>query len=120
MHHRHRAIGSEEESSHRLADNVGAAEHDRLGAGQVFMHRMKEQKAALRGARNETCEATPQASDIDRVEAVHVLGGIDRRDDRLRIDLPRQRKLDQYPVDAVVTVQSFDLGNKAGFRDAGG
>jgi len=34
----------------------------------------------------------------------------------MRIDLPRQRQLDEHPVDAVVTVQPFDFGGEPRFR----
>src|SRR6516165_8051132 len=81
------------------------------------MHRAQHEKAALRCARHKTGKATPQPADIDRVKAVHVLRRVDRGDNAVRIDLPRQRKLNQHPVDAVVDVQLLDLGDKRLLRD---
>ena len=58
--------------------------------------------------------AAPQPADIERVEAVDVLGRIDRVDHALRIDLLRQRQLHQDAVDRVVGVELRDQRQQLG------
>ena len=115
--HGYRAIGGEEQSRDRFPDNVRSAEDRRLGSPQVLMNRVDQSQAALRGARYQALEATPQSSDIDRMEAVDILCGVDRGDDPVWFDLARQWKLNQDPVDTVVAVELLDLGNETRLRD---
>ena len=50
--------------------------------------------------------AVMQPADIDRVEAVHVLGRVDRLDHRAGADMRRQRQLHQDAVHRIVGVQA--------------
>ena len=60
-----------------------------------------------------------QPSDIDDVEAVDVLVGIDRGQDRGLVDLLRQRQLHQDAVDAVVAVELLDQVEQLGLAGRG-
>ena len=52
--------------------------------------------------------ADREATGIDNVKAVDVLGRIDGRDDRLAVDMVGQRQLDEDAVDRIVGVEAFD------------
>ena len=56
-----------------------------------------------------------QAADIDRMEAVDVLGRVDRIDHLPRIDLPWQGQLHQNAVDVIVMIEPVDFLKKIGF-----
>ena len=75
------AIRRKEKRRHRLSDEVRAAEDDRLGAGEIVVHRAQQDQTTLRGTGYKTREAGPQPPDIDRVKAVDVLGGVDGSND---------------------------------------
>ena len=95
----------EQQLRHRLADDVGAADHHRLHAGERGMHRFRQPHAAERRARHQRRQAARQPPDIERVEAVHVLGRVDGGDDLVCVDLRRQRQLHQDAVDVGVGVE---------------
>ena len=61
----------------------------------------REEAHAARGVPGTSAPGRPSARrpGVDRVEAVDVLGGVDAVEDALRVDLRRQRKLDEDAVD---------------------
>src|SRR5467141_1611516 len=83
------------------------------------MHRAQQGYAALWRARRQTGKARPQPSDIERVKAVDVLGGVDGIDDAAGIYVPWQRQLNEYPIDPVIAIELLDLGDQSGFRGFG-
>jgi len=50
--------------------------------------------------------------DVLRMKPVHVFGGIDRVDDLVRIDVLRQRKLNEDAVDVLIAIEPVDLGEQ--------
>ena len=70
------------------------------------MHGLGQQDAAERRAGSKRRQPGRQAAGIHRMEAVDVLGRIDRGDDLLRIDLLRQRQLHQDAVDGGIGVEA--------------
>ena len=86
----------------RLSDKIRSAQDDRLGAREIGMHRAQQGQAALRRARHQTRKARPQPPDIERVKAVDVFGGVDGGNDAAGIEVPRQRQLNEYPIDPVI------------------
>ncbi len=73
-----------------------------------------------RRARHQPRPLRRKKTDIHRMKAVHIFGGIDRHQNLLRIHLRRQRKLHQDSVDIVAPVQLFDqraaIRRRNGFR----
>src|SRR5260370_13210945 len=116
MDHGDRTIGPDQQRRQGLSNNVRTAEDDRVEAGQVAVYRAKQAQTALRRAGDHGREAAPQPPDIDGVKAVHILGRVDRPDDPMRIDLPRQRQLHQHSVDALIAVELLYFGEEARFR----
>ncbi len=94
----HRGILGEQQLRHRLADDVGAADHHRLHAGERSVHGLGQHDAAERRARHQARQAAGEPAGIERMESIHVLVRIDGGDDFLRIDLRRQRQLHQDAV----------------------
>ena len=115
MHDADRAVLAQQQLRHRLADDVGAADDDRLAAGeaigsqglaqqvQAAVGRAGDQQVVGQGA-----AAGEQPADVERVEAVHVLLGQDRMQDGVAVDLRRQRQLDQDAVGAPIAVERVD------------
>ena len=124
MGDRHGAMLGEQQRRHRLADDVGAADHHRLGAGERAQARAQQHA----GSHTACTAPAPRRRSTSRpallrVEAVDVLGRVDRVDDALRVDLLRQRQLHQDAVDRGIGVEPRDQGEQlglAGRRPAGG
>ena len=117
MADRDRAVGSEQELRHRLADDVGAPDDDRLLPRQVAQFVFQQHHAADRGAGRHRGPAGRESARIDDMEAVDILLGTDRIQDPKRVDLRRQRQLDQNAVDPVVRVQRLDQRQKFRLAD---
>ena len=79
MGDRHRAARLSEQLRHRLADDVGAADDDRVQSCQVAKLMLEQHQAAERRAGHQRFEADGQASGIHRMEAVDVLVRVDAR-----------------------------------------
>ncbi len=87
------AVGGEQKIGHRLADDVGAADDNRVEAGQVLAaHALDQKHRAGRRARHEgRLEfAGAELADIDEMEAVDVLFRRDGLDDLAGIDMGRE------------------------------
>ncbi len=65
---------------------------------KVFRHFLCEDDAAERCAGNQRRLAGRELADIDRMEAIDVLGGIDEVQHLLAIDVFGQRQLDENAV----------------------
>ena len=115
----HGTVLTQQQRRHRLADDVGAAEHQRLEAGKIAQAVFKQHQAAERRARHQWRPgsgeaAAPQRPGVDRVEAVHVLGRVDGAEDRRRVDLRRQRQLHQDAVHRRVGVEALQQRQQLG------
>ena len=71
-------------------------------------------------ARHQSVEPGWQAAGIDRVEAVDILGRIDRGDDFLASICGGKRELDEDAIDRGIGVEPLDLGQQIGFAGGGG
>ena len=92
MRDRHRRVLGQQQLRQRLADDVGAADHDRLEARERGLHGLGQDHAAERRARHQRRQAGRSRPAFIGMEAVDVLGRVDRGDDLLRVDLRRQRQ----------------------------
>ena len=119
MDDRDGAVRRHQQGGDRPPDDIGAAEHDRLGTRQVGMHAAQQMQAPLRRAGYQRRKPAPQPPDIQRMKPVHILVRVDGCDDRAGIDRRRQGQLDQYPVHPVVAVQPVDLGKQGRLRYVG-
>ena len=79
------------------------------------MHGLGQHDAAERRAGRERRQAGREPADVHRMKAVDVLGGIDRVQDLLAVDLPRQRKLHQDAVHGRIGVELSDQRQQIGF-----
>ena len=68
------------------------------------------------GGGQEAVVAQPEEPGVERVDAVDVLGRVDRVDDRAQADRRRERHLDDDAVDGRVVVELADGGDDAGLR----
>ena len=78
---RDRAVGAEQQRCHRLADDVGAADHDDPSPGEVLgpsvsaaRIRQPQRRARHQERRIERAARREQPADVERMEAVDVLG----------------------------------------------
>ena len=71
----HGAVRLQQQLRHRLADDVGAPDHDRLAAGKAAERRAQQQQAAQRRAGHEAVRADREPAHVGHVEAVDVLVG---------------------------------------------
>ena len=72
-------LSPQQKLRHRLADDVRAADHDGIQAGEVAELLLEQDQAAERRARHEAVEADREAPGIHRMKAVDVLVRVDRR-----------------------------------------
>ena len=90
----------------RLADDVGAADHHRLEARRAKAAPSSPGSMQPSGVQGTSAgRPVGKPAGIDRVEAVDVLGRIDRGDDLLRVDVRGQRQLHQDAVHRRIGVQ---------------
>ena len=82
-----------------------AADDDRVATGDLDPGAAQDLDGGMGGRRQEPVIAEPQQPGIERMDAVDVLGRIDRVDDRAQPDRRRQRHLDDDPVDGRVGVE---------------
>ena len=99
-------LDEQERSGHpdhrRPADDDGVASLDPDPGTAKDLH------GSVGGRRQEPVVAQPQEPGVERVDAVDVLGRIDRVDDGPQPDRRRERHLDDHPVDRRVLVELAD------------
>src|SRR5712692_7096260 len=112
-------VGVHEEKGHGFADDVAAAEDHGIGAFDLDFVAAKNFHAPCGSASDKARTSADEAAEIDRMEAVHVFGGIDGFENTLGINLRGKRELDENAVDVVVAIQVFDDGEKFKSGDGG-
>ena len=112
----HRAVLAQQKLSHRLADDVGASDDDRVEARQIVLHRLCKDDRADRRARRQRALADRELADVDGVEAVDVLGRIDRIQHLHAVDVLGQRHLHENAVHGRVAVEARDEIEQRGLR----
>ena len=114
-----RAVAVQQQHGHRLADDVRTADHHALlalGVDAVFVDQLHHARGR---AGDEVKVAHHDFADIDRMERVHVLFGVDRVDDRLLGDVVRHRQLAQDARDLRAPVQLVDQAEQLVLRGLG-
>ena len=108
MRDRHRGVFVEQQLHQRAADQIGAADHDRVHAFERGMHALAQDDAAERRAGRQRGQSAGEASGIVRMQAVDILGRIDGVDDSFGIERFRQRQLHQDAVHGGIAVELCD------------
>ena len=92
-----------------------------MGAGHRHVRRRQEPLAAQGGAGHEARRiAEGEFGDVHRVEAVHVLGGVQGEDDSALVNVPRRGGLDQDTIHGRVGVELRDEVEQRGLGGVGG
>ena len=98
-------VGLQQQRGDRLADEVGAADDDGLGAGQVDVVALEQLHAAERRAGPQAREVLGQQAGRDRRQAVDVLARGDLGRQLRAVDVLRRRQLEQDAADRRVGVE---------------
>ena len=101
---------------HRPADEVRGADDDAVLALRGDAGLLEQARHAVRRAGPHQRVAQRQPADVERMEAIDVLGRIDRLDDVAFVDVIGQRHLHQDAVDRVVGVHLLDQRQQLGLR----
>ena len=117
-------IALQEEQRHRLADDLGSADDDRVLAGDRLACAIEQFDDARRGAGLEDRPPLHEQADVVRMKPVDVLGGIDGVEHLLGpvfSDGGRKRRLNQDAVALRIGVERShgcqELGNGRGRRE---
>ena len=105
MRNRHRGVFIQEQLDQRTADQIGAADDDRVHAFQRGMHGFGKHDAAERRARRKRRKAGGQPSGVVRMQSVDVLGGVDGVDDGFSMQRLRQRQLHENAVHGGIAIE---------------
>ncbi len=105
---RHGRMLSEEEHRHRLADDLAAADDDRLLPSQLHSVLLEHHHHTRGRSRDEERLAEIQTAGVQNVEAVDVLVGIDGAEHRRLVHVIWKRQLDEDAVDLRVVVEVVD------------
>ena len=116
----HRAVFRKQQLRHRLADNVGFADHHGMEAGEVFAEPVLQQhEAAERRAGHQCRLAGRKAPGIGDMEAVDIFVGIDALDDGVGIEMDGQRQLHENAVHGGIDIQPVDQRHQLVLRRVG-
>ena len=108
-----RRVLLDEHERGRHADHGGAADDDGVLAGDLDPGAPEDLDGGVGRRRQEPVVAEAQQAGVERVDAVDVLGRIDRVDDGAQSDRRRERHLDDDAVDSRVVVELADRGRHA-------
>ena len=100
-----RRVLLDEEEGGRHADDGRAADDDGVRAGDLDPRASQDLDGGVGRRRQEPVVAEAQQAGVERVDAVDVLGRVDRVDDGAQPDRRRERHLDDDAVDAGVGVE---------------
>ena len=87
---------------------------------QVGANRFEQYHPAERGTGHDASGPCRHQSDIDGVEAIDILGRIDRAKHFFGVDLGRKRELHQNSIDGIVVVERCDERKQFGLRTSAG
>src|ERR1700687_3320634 len=108
MTHRQRRVTLQEHEGHGLTDERAAPSDHGARAFQFDAGAVDEPHDAQGRARPHTLAALDQTRLAEGVQAVNVLRRIDRFNDDVGVDVPRQRQLYENAVDVTALIQRLD------------
>ena len=105
-----RRVLADEQERGGHPDDRRPADDDGVATGDLDAGPAEDLDRGMRGGRQEAFIAEAEQAGVERMDAVDVLGRVDRVDDGAQPDRRRQRHLDDDPVDRRVVVQVADRG----------
>ena len=79
-----------------------------MGSGRCYTGFTQQNENAVRRTRQKALPFNEHIAQIDRMESVHIFGRINCHDYRLFVNVLRQGKLDQYPVNVRIVIERID------------
>src|SRR5690606_5733877 len=107
------------EDTHGAAYNVASPYHHGMHAGRINAVMIQHQHNAVWRRRDEARQITLHASQVNGVEAIHILAVVDRFGDPFGIDMFGQRKLYDQAVYALVFIEFLNFGEELCFGYGG-
>ncbi len=104
----HSGVLLQQEYGNRLANDIAPPYNNGVLTLQVIADKLEHLQAAMRRAGDIAFLANHQVADIDGMKAVHILFHGNSVNNRLLLNMVRQRQLDQNAVNPVVPVQPVD------------
>jgi hypothetical protein len=98
-------VAREQEDGGRFPDDVAASHDDGVLPRKRNLFVVEHGEDPVRRARQERGPPREEASGVHGMEAVDILGRIDRLDHLRFVDLLREGELDEDPVDGVVGIE---------------
>ncbi len=114
------AVRAQQQLGHRLAHQVGAADHHGGLAAQVAQGVLQQHQAAGWSAGDQAREAAGQPPGVGHRQAVDVLVRVDLGDDGRLLKVIGYGELHEYAMDALVGVQPSDQVQQLGLGRIGG
>ncbi len=108
MANRHSCVLVEQEHGDGLADNVATADDDGVLAGNGNVAALENLNDAGRRAGRKRRAAGEQAARVHGMKAVHIFCRIDSVEEGLRVNLRRERQLDEDAVDVIARIELGD------------
>ena len=90
-----------------------------MAAGNRHLEVGQHLDDACGSARRGRLRAHDESPEVDRMQAIGVLVGIDGQQRLLLVALRRQRQLDDEGIDACVVIEGPDRGEHLSLRDSG-
>src|SRR5699024_10932432 len=105
----YRTVLAQQQIGQGFTNDVRAPQNDGIQAGKIIAQRMSQQyNTTLGRAWNQGVAAIPKTPGIDFVEAVDILVRVYGGQHRGAINMPWQRQLNQYAVNARIGIQFRD------------
>src|ERR1051326_4512315 len=104
---RDRGVRIEQQHGGGLADNIAAADHNRVLPGNGDAAALQDLDASRRRARHQSRTLRGKIADIDRMKTIHVFLRRNGEQDAFGINLRWQRKLHQDAIYLVAAVEFF-------------
>ena len=109
MAHRDRRVLPEEQQRERLPGDVAAPDDHRPAALDRHLVAVEQLQHGQRSRGRERRQAEVEAAGVLRIDAIHVLRRVDRRDHRRLVEIRGERELHEDPGHGRVGVQLLDL-----------
>ncbi len=106
-----RGVLLDQQERRRHPDHRGSTDHHGVLTRDLDARPAQDLDRGVRGCRQEPVVAEAQQAGIERMDAVDVLGRVDRIDDRAQPDRRRQRHLDDDAIDGRIGIEVAERGD---------
>ena len=114
------ASAPEQQLRHRLAEQVGASDHDRAGSGELHAGLLKQDHHPDGRARAQAGQAQGQTPGVEDAEPIDVLVGIDASGQSVGVEVVGDGQLAEDAADRRVGVELVDDRQRLGLINVGG